>query len=323
MNYNTIQFDQPSQPILNRYECSLRPTRSREYGGFAEIEPLVSEIVVLTEQGNVLKNNEDSFYADADMAIAGVFDGASDIVGYKTPDGHTGGACASKIATETLRLSEPQIPLEDVMLSANQAIADLQSDLSLDTFPKEARFCTSGVIARIRKDETGTKVIDLAQIQDSVALVVYADGRTEAPLGLHDHDEETMELWTQLVAEGLIGSQIMQDQRMKDQIRSKRKEANVTYGTLNGEPEAANFIATTTIPAEGVSKIILLSDGLFLPKEEVRQPENWAEYAKLEAIGGIQAIHSHVRALEATDPECTRYPRFKVGDDKTGIVMYL
>jgi hypothetical protein len=284
---------------------------------------VVGSIDLISEQGNPAKNNEDSVFADADRGIAGVFDGASDVVGFRTPDGMTGGAVASRIAASALEASSPEQSLEAIILTANGQIDDIQREFDLDPANKEARFCTTGAIARVRTTEAGEKVIDLLQIADSVAVVVMDDGSIEVPLGLYDQDEESMQLWTQMVAEGMTAEQILSDERMQSQIKSKRSESNVTYGVLNGEAEAAEFIRSTTIPAEGVTKVILLSDGLFIPKESPSGEDSWAEIVQLEAEGGIKAVLEYVRSIESTDPDCIRYARFKQHDDASGAVLDL
>lgn len=307
-----IHQEQESQRVVELQEHHLVPT--------AEVA-IVSSIDLISEQGNPAKNNEDSIFADADRGIAGVFDGASDLVGFKTPDGMTGGAVASRIAASTLETSRTEQTLTDIILSANGRIDEIQREFGLDPNNKEARFCTTGAIARVRISETGDKVIDLLQIADSVAIVIKEDGSVEVPLGLFDQDEESMQLWTQMIAEGMTAEQILQDERMQAQIKSKRSESNVTYGVLNGEDDAAEFIRTTTIPAEGVSKIILLSDGLFIPKENPSGEDSWAEIARKESEGGIKAVLEYVRSIESTDPDCIRYPRFKQHDDASGAVL--
>jgi hypothetical protein len=215
------------------------------------------------------------------------------------------------------------LTLTDIIIAANEQIDAVQRQAGLDPADKEARFCTTGAIARARTTEGGERVVDLAQIADSVAIIVYEDGRAEAPLGLYDQDEESMQLWQQMTAEGMKGSEILADDRMKTQIRSKRSESNVTYGVLNGEADAAKFVRSMTIPAEGVAKVILLSDGMFVPKTDPGATEDWQIYAQLEEQGGVKAILDHVREVEATDPDCVRYPRFKEHDDGTGAVLKL
>ncbi|HEY4964517.1 MAG TPA: protein phosphatase 2C domain-containing protein [Candidatus Saccharimonadales bacterium] len=303
-----------SQRIVEFQEYQLIPTAETA---------LVSSIDLISEQGNPAKNNEDSIFADADRGIAGVFDGASDVVGFKTPDGMTGGAVASRIAASTLETSSTEQTLTDIIMIANGHIDAIQREFDLDPNSKEARFCTTGAIARARTTESGEKVIDLLQIADSVAIVTRDDGSVEVPLGLYDQDEESMQLWTQMTAEGMTAEQILKDERMQAQIKSKRSESNVTYGVLNGEADAAEFVRTTTIPAEGVSKVILLSDGLFIPKENPSGEDSWDEIARLESEGGIKAVLDYVRSIESTDPDCIRYPRFKQHDDASGAVLDL
>lgn len=307
LEHNQIQ-------LVDIEEFHLMPT--------SEAAP-VAAIDMVCEKDSPEKNNEDSVFADPDRGVAGVFDGASDVIGFRTPDGMTGGAVASRIAARTLESSDLDRPFVEFLMEANEAINLTQLKLGLDPNIKEARFCTTGAAAKVRTNEDGRKVIDLLQIADSVAIVVYEDGGAEAPLGLYDHDEETMQLWKSMAAEGMTGSEIMQDDRMKAQIKSKRSESNVTYGVLNGEEDAVRFVRSITIPAEGVAKVILLSDGMFIPKEDPQTPDDWSVYAQLEEEGGVRAILEHVRAIEATDPDCVRYPRFKKNDDASGAVLDL
>jgi len=286
-------------------------------------ETLARRIDVLSEQGAIGRASEDRIYADANRSLAGVFDGASSIVVFETEDGQTGGVVAASIAVAVLERSTEQQSLREILLAANSSIDEVQHAHGIDPTKKEARFCTTAAVARVRESTDGSTVIDLAQAADSVAIIVYEDGRAEAPLGLCDQDEETLQLWAQLAAKGLRGNEIRYDPQMEAQITRKRQESNVTYGVLNGEPEVANFIQTTTIPAQGVEMVILLDDGLFIPKTDPSAPHDWAVYAQLIAEGGLPRLHQYIRSIERSDPDLSFYPRVKMSDDASGAVLYL
>ena len=96
---------------------------------------------------------------------------------------------------------------------------------------------------------------------------------------------------------------------------------NICYGVLNGEPDAVHFLRYGRESLDDVQAVLLFTDGLFLPKEDPHQLDDWSQFVDLYQSGGLSAIHREVRALEQLDPGCRLYPRFKTHDDIAAIAI--
>ncbi len=108
---------------------------------------------------------------------------------------------------------------------------------------------------------------------------------------------------------------------MRDQILKVRREMNISYGVLNGEPEAMDFLNHGRIELDGISDILLFTDGLFLPRSMPWLDNDWSLFSRLYREGGLENIRNYIRDLESRDPGCRVYPRFKIHDDIAAIAI--
>jgi len=90
---------------------------------------------------------------------------------------------------------------------------------------------------------------------------------------------------------------------------------------LNGEPEAIEFIRHGRMDLNGVSSILVFTDGLFLPREDPEQENDWSSFVDMYRQTGIKGIYEYVRTLHDQDPYCRKYPRFKRHDDAAAIAV--
>ncbi len=69
------------------------------------------------------------------------------------------------------------------------------------------------------------------------------------------------------------------------------------------------------------SEIMLCTDGYF------RAVDHYALYSEAGVLdaslvkGGVNSVLEEIRAVEAADPNCEKYPRFKPADDATAVVL--
>ncbi|WP_390356501.1 hypothetical protein [Virgibacillus halophilus] len=107
-------------------------------------------------------------------------------------------------------------------------------------------------------------------------------------------------------------------------LLQNRLKANTLggYSVIDGSTEALDFLERGRVSLNRVSKILLVSDGLFLP-HKLEGTEPWLKTASLAFSEGIQGLVTEVKRREEVDPECKIYPRLKKLDDKTGILIEL
>jgi len=261
----------------------------------------------LLEQGSG-KMNEDAFVIKD--SLFGVFDGGTSIVKYLDESGKTGGALASGIVKNVFEREEGS--LWDVSLKANAAIKDEMVKRNIDISKKVGLWCTTVAAIKLGKDS-----FDWIQIADSLIIVVYNDGSYKLLIEDYDQDEETLVRWKELAEKK---EKNIRDTIMKNQ-EELRNDSNVWYGVMNGEEEMVKFLKKGTESLENVKHILIFTDGLFIPKEDPRQKDDFDTFVKLFLEGGLKKIRDHVRELEKPDPECWKYPRYKQHDDIAAIAI--
>jgi len=240
--------------------------------------------------------------------LFGVFDGATSLDRATFGRGRTGGFLASNIAGRAFRANDR--PLKVLAHKANGAIMEAMEACRVDLADKSSLWSTSAAVVRIHDHS-----FEWVQIGDCQIMAIHTDGSHTVLVPDFDHDFETLSMWKDMA--GQADAPILET--LREQILRVRKRMNVTYGVFNGEPEAMEFVNHGTMPLQGVTHLLIFTDGLFIPKSDPGERENFDRFADLFRNGGLTGVRDHVRELEARDRTCARYPRFKPNDDIAAI----
>lgn len=273
----------------------------------------MSELLVQTFSEQGVRDNEDTYVVDESSGLFAVFDGASSLVPYRSPDGKTGARVAAEISRDIFAAS-PQEDLVTLALQCNQAIEAKHLELGIDVSTKRGRFSCTVAAVQIHGD-----VAYLLQNADSLIVAKLRDGSITLPIGYHDADLPIMKKWRQFADEGRSDIRKLVDTDIL--ALRERSNADEGHGVLNGDPDAAHFLKTATLPLADITALLILTDGMFLPKEDPESEEDWKTCFELCESGGLMHLYNTVRDLENTDPNLTRYPRYKLHDDATGIYI--
>ncbi|MFD2614889.1 protein phosphatase 2C domain-containing protein [Paenibacillus gansuensis] len=270
--------------------------------------------------------NEDGLIVMDEEQVYGVVDGATSLVPFSGANGETGGYYAASIVMETAKriLTEQRqgnAPLHDILIKTNRALHEAMVRHGMDMSKKEELW-SAGVLL-IRIGETG---IEYAQAGDCMLTAIYEDGiiRVITRDQLSHVDRETYRLW----AEGAAAGMTARDQLwnyVKPQIVGGRQSANTSagYGVLNGQPEAADFLEYGRINRINLKALLLMTDGLYVPKRAGETLFDAAEAAALIDRMGLESYAEWLIEMEESDPDCLVYPRVKKSDDKTAIWIEL
>lgn len=270
--------------------------------------------------------NEDALIIHNKEQVYGVIDGATSLIPFTGTNGETGGYLASRIIANTLdRIMSQQehetIPLTEALMVANRELRMEMLNYDIDLKHKEVLWSACAAIIRINEYS-----IEFAQVGDCMIIAVYADGliRVITRDQLAHVDQETYRLWAEGLAEGLTSRQELWD-HVKAQIVKGRQLTNTPsgYAVLNGEPEVADYMESGRINRINLKAILLMTDGLYLPKRANEKLFDAMEVTKLVMKQGLEPYISGVIELEENDPECHIYPRVKTSDDKTAIWIEL
>lgn len=265
------------------------------------------KIEYILEKGSGKLNEDEILLEDT---LFGVFDGATSLDRKATfENGKTGGFLASSIARSVF--VKNHYPLIALAGDANQAIHHRMLGLGVDLTKKENRWSTSAAVIRIKDGH-----LEWVQTGDSYIILIFQDNSHKVLIQQDDHDYETLCLWK--AGKNGVGNC---KKNLADQIRKKRCEMNITYGVLNGEDRAAEFLNHGRESLDQVREILLFTDGLSIPTATPEKKRDFAPLVDFYLTLGLQGLKNRIRQMEALDPDCTLYPRFKCHDDIAAIAV--
>ena len=253
-------------------------------------------------------SNEDSSLIKDNLFA--VFDGFNSLDGFNDENGTTGGLIAAAIAKDVF--SSNQGSLKSLVIEANRKIREKMLASKIDTKNKNSLWGTIFAAVRVKND-----YFEWAQLADSLILVIFEDDSYKLLVEYFDYDSEVLTTWKQLATQ--------KKEKIKEliaELHAKlRAKTNETYGVLNGEESAENFIKTGEEKLENISHILLFTDGLMIPKEDPDGKDDWKLFVDLFLQGGLENIKNFVRSLQKDDPKCWKYQRYKQYDDISAISL--
>ncbi|NGQ97372.1 protein phosphatase 2C domain-containing protein [Brevibacillus sp. SYP-B805] len=263
--------------------------------------------------------NEDALLINAKNRIYGVADGATSLVPYVNDRRETGGYLAASLIREYVENLQGEGELRHHLKTANGLLREAMVRAAVDVRRKEALW--SAAVALVRIDDTG---IEYAQTGDCMIFAVYRGNRIR-PLTFPqtEHVEaEAFAKWEAGIARGIATYAELRDSVHEIFVRNRqRANAPDGYGVLNGMENAGDFVESGRISRSNLQALVLLTDGLFMPRKRGCPDPDWAETVGPILEKGLEAYAADLLRLENGDPECLQYVRFKKSDDKTGIVI--
>lgn len=252
--------------------------------------------------------NEDVLLEEGDLL--GVFDGATSLDKRRFQNGLTGGLLAAR--TAALSFQGNRCPLDQLAKAANQNIQNAQLNESIGLDERHKLWSTSLAVVHLDGNR-----LEYCQTGDALILFIFKDGSYKMITPDIDIDRNTLHLWKEMQ----VSPDALIHEVLADQIHKVRLEMNISYGVLNGEPEALEFICHGYEDLTEVSDILLFTDGLQLPRENPLEEQDWQSFVELYRQGGLQVVRDHVRHLQQQDPACRKYPRFKNHDDIAALAI--
>ncbi len=254
--------------------------------------------------------NEDTLVIEDNLF--GVFDGATSLEKTLFDQDRTGGWFASNIASDVFAKNGHS--LRQLALHANNAIREKMITCNVDFNRRECLWSTSAAVARINEN-----TLEWVQTGDAHILLINDDGNFNILADREDHDFQTLTLWKHLEK----GPAVTISDTLIEQIIKTRTRMNRSYGVLNGEKEAENFIQCGVESLDSVKKILIFTDGLQIPSKTPGEKKHFDDLVHDYCCLGLYGLKKRIRAIEKTDPLCHTYPRFKCHDDIAAIAVEL
>ncbi|ATO51440.1 protein phosphatase 2C domain-containing protein [Brevibacillus laterosporus] len=264
--------------------------------------------------------NEDSLIVHPTLPIYGVVDGVTSLHGFVNENKETGGYLASTAIARYFTQIHRLISLPDHIATANLLVRLHMQEAGIDLSFKQNLWGAAVGIVAIEKNG-----ISYAQTGDCMIFAVYENGnvRILTRPQVEMLEERTLQKWQEGIENGLL-SRAELSLLIRDLIIQNRELQNETngYGVLNGEEQALDFVEYGRISRVGVKHVVMITDGLFWPLgNQKKQDWSWMVHKIMDM--GLENYAQALTKVEESDPECVKYPRFKISDDKTGIILTL
>lgn len=212
------------------------------------------------------------------------------------------------------------VPVTDLVAALAAELERRQSTSWVDARRADGRETPAASFALIRwlGDE-----IEIARLGDCLVLLEFEDGVVKAlehPV-LEQIEAGTRRAILELRAAGVTDPrQILST--MTPQLRTQRSRRNIAdgYGVLAGEQSCVSMIHLDRWPAQSLRRVLLASDGYYRLVDHYRA-RNDAELVRDTERDGADTLLKQLRAIEADDPLGAAYPRLKIRDDATALLL--
>jgi hypothetical protein len=269
--------------------------------------------------------NEDAYVLNRSNKIYAAIDGSTGLAGIP-------GYIASQTIQEALIHENQSISLFERVEAGNRNLAErsvtyYQENLgevsTYEQIPRNQRGSTS--IAAIQLERSG-EYFDYIQAGDCMIFMQYDSG------DIRKVTYDLVQLLDRIALNELVkfrseeGNEMLSLKVLRKKVNpillENRKKLNTRdgYGIIDGSEDAINHLEYGRIPMRRVKKILLLSDGLTMPINDLEQ-DAWLLSAQYAFAFGVSGLLEEVGKREMDDPDCVRYPRLKYQDDKTGILL--
>lgn len=291
---------------------------------FKQITPKKAGIIMKLECISIKgsgSSNEDAYVISQGKHVYAVIDGITSLIPYENAAGQTGGAIAAELVKKQLERMPDDAALHDYLETINEALLERMRQSCVDLEKKETLWGAACSVVRV-----GDAHIEYVQLGDCMVFAVYEDD-TVRPLThtqVSHLEHAAFAKWEEGINEGLSTREALHE-RCMDILIHNRYQANGPggYGVLNGDQACRDFMEYGRVNRVDVKALVLLTDGLFMPKAVGGANPTWEDTVLPIVHKGLQRYTDELIALENSDPECIRYVRFKKSDDKTGIILFL
>lgn len=282
-----------------------------------------SQLTAATQPGS--KVNEDGYgsWPAAASRAAWVLDGVTGINDRALLPGPSDAAWFVAQVQEALPIllsASPDMPAADLVGALVRELERRQSAAWLDARGADGRETPAASFALVRLIGAD---IEILRLGDCLVLVEAADGAVtvlDYPV-LAAIEAETRAALLSLRATGIADPK-QAFAAMLPRLRAERQRRNLPdgYGVLAGEQSCVPMLHVDRMPAHDVRRILLASDGYYRLVDHYNAASD-ADLVRRTGELGADALITQLRAIEAADPMATQYPRLKIADDATALLI--
>ena len=276
-----------------------------------------------TQPGSKVNEDGHGYWPAEGPRAAWVLDGVTGINDRALLPGPSDAAWFVAQVQEALPLllsASPDRPAADLIGALVRELERRQSAAWLDARGADGRETPAASFALVRL--IGAE-IEILRLGDCLVLVEAADGA----VAVLDHPVlAAIEAETRAALRALRATGITDPKQafaaMLPRLRTERQRRNLPdgYGVLAAEQSCVPMLHVDRMPAHDVRRILLASDGYSRLVDHYNAASD-AELVRRTAALGADALLPQLRAIEAADPVATQYPRLKIADDATALLI--
>ena len=224
-------------------------------------------------------------------------------------------------ALPALLAQAPAMPIADLVSALAAELERRQSAAWVDARGADGRETPAASFALIRLlgDE-----IEIARLGDCLVLLESTDGAVKAlehPV-LEQIEAETRRAILELRAADVTDPQAIlhADDAAVARAAAATELCEDGYGVLAGEQSCVPMIHVDRLPARSLRRVLLASDGYYRLVDHYHA-RNDVELVRDTERNGADALLKQLRAIESEDPLGVAYPRLKMRDDATALLL--
>lgn len=228
-------------------------------------------------------------------------------------------AQVQEILPELLSQS-PDMPITALIACLAKELEGRQSASWLDVRGAEGCETPAASFALVRP--LGNE-IEIARLGDCLVLLEGTNGVVtvmDHPV-LEQIEAETRRAVLDLRAAGIADPEQVRE-KMLPALRAQRRRRNCAdgYGVLAAEQGCTALMHVDRMPMQALRSVLLASDGYYRLVDHYGAM-NGTELVRRTRAQGADALLKQLRAIEAADPLAAAYPRLKIRDDATALMI--
>ncbi len=261
--------------------------------------------------------NED-FYRAAEEA-AWILDGATGIAEQRVLPGPSDACWLVEQVDAVLRevACSPAEPISVLRHVTRRAMTAFAKEALRPDAPNMDMPCAAFAMVRLRGDD-----IELSNLGDCLILRRHRNGDI-SPFGTSKVtalDEGLRQEVIRLQRQGLRHEAIWQEVLPLTRRNRGLMNRPEGYWTLSVSEQGIDHVEGETLAADEIDSLLLLTDG-FYRLVDLYGRYSYATLFERACQAGLRSLYAELRAIEAEDADCRRYPRLKVRDDATAIMI--
>lgn len=252
------------------------------------------------------QESEDALLMNDNLGIYGVMDGSTPVDSFKDEDGHNGAYLAANLFKHYLESLEKVDYLHHEVLQANQLLKHKMNRNDIDTANKSKLWCTCISAVQIKDD-----MLIYASLGDTMILTSDKRGHVNV---LTVDSVKNISARARLTRDidrynGIDIPDEAHFQEQRNKVAYHRKMANTPngYSIANGMEDTEQYIQYGMLNINDLKHVLLMSDGLFDPKGDLR-----SVYWEIKVHG----LEGYAQKLSAYERDHSIH-----ADDKTAVLL--